>query len=44
MGNPESYLGKTLSWEGKQLASAERTIGSITSTYSFSYDENGLHK
>ena len=42
MGNPESYLGKTLSWEGKQLVSAERTIGSITNMYSFSYDENGL--
>ena len=21
MGNPESYLGRTLSWEGKQLTS-----------------------
>ena len=31
MGNPESYLGKTLSWEGKQLTSV--TDG----THSYSY-------
>ncbi|MBO6060906.1 MAG: hypothetical protein J6P98_02135 [Clostridia bacterium] len=42
MGNPTGYMGLSLSWEGKQLVSAERTIGSITSAYSFSYDENGL--
>ena len=38
MGNPESYLGKTLSWEGKQLTSV--TDG--THSYSYSYNEDGL--
>ena len=34
MGNPTSYLGSTLTWEGKQLT------GVGTTTYA--YDENGL--
>ena len=38
MGNPESYLGKTLSWEGKQLTS----VADGTHSYSYSYNEDGL--
>ena len=38
MGNPESYLGRTLSWEGKQLTAV--TDG--THSYSYSYNEDGL--
>ncbi|MDO4564628.1 MAG: InlB B-repeat-containing protein, partial [Clostridia bacterium] len=38
MGNPTSYLGATLTWEGKQLASS--TVDGMTTTYA--YDENGL--
>lgn len=38
MGNPESYLGKTLSWEGKQLNS----VIDGTHSYSYSYNEDGL--
>ncbi len=34
MGNPTSYLGSSLTWEGKQL----KTVGST----SYAYDENGL--
>ena len=34
MGNPTSYLGQTLTWEGKQLTSAGTTT--------YEYDENGL--
>ena len=34
MGNPTSYDGTTLTWEGKQLSGAGTTT--------FSYDENGL--
>ena len=42
MGNPTSYRGRTLSWEGKQLSSYSWTIGMTTGTYSYYYDENGL--
>ena len=38
MGNPTSYLGWTLTWEGKQLTSV--TDG--THSYSYSYNEDGL--
>ena len=38
MGNPTSYLGKTLAWEGKQLTGITATGQSI----SYAYDENGL--
>jgi YD repeat-containing protein len=38
MGNPTSYLGKTLSWEGKRLTSY--TNGSTSITYA--YNEDGL--
>ena len=38
MGNPTSYLGKTLSWEGKRLISY--TNGSTSITYA--YNEDGL--
>ena len=34
-GNPTSYLGKTLGWEGKRLTS-------IGATATFAYDENGI--
>ena len=34
MGNPTSYLGSSLTWEGKQL----KTVGST----SYAYDESGL--
>ena len=42
MGNPTSYLGKTLTWEGKQLKTAARNVGALTIQYSYEYDENGL--
>ena len=38
MGNPTSYLGKTLTWEGKRLISY--TDGSTSITYA--YNEDGL--
>ena len=38
MGNPTTYLGKTLSWEGKQLTGVSATGQSV----SYAYDENGL--
>ncbi len=38
MGNPASYLRKTLTWEDKQLTSV--TDG--THSYSYSYNEDGL--
>ena len=42
MGNPTSYLGRTLTWHGKQLAQIDLTVGSNQVNYSFAYDENGL--
>ena len=42
MGNPTSYLGRTLTWEGKQLSQIDLTVGSNQVNYSFAYDENGL--
>ena len=42
MGNPTSYLGRTLTWEGKQLKKLETTIGSAAIEFDFDYDENGL--
>ena len=42
MGNPTSYLGKTLTWEGKQLKTISQAIGNTSISYSFEYDENGL--
>ena len=42
MGNPTSYLGKTLTWEGKQLEQVDKIIGDQLIRYSFAYDENGL--
>ena len=38
MGNPTSYLGTTLSWQGKQLT----TYVGNSKTISFSYNEDGL--
>ena len=38
MGNPTSYLGKSLSWQGKQLTSYSGNGYSI----SYSYNEDGL--
>ena len=42
MGNPTSYLGKTLTWEGKQLTQTEFTTAGILQRYTYEYDENGL--
>ena len=42
MGNPTSYLGKTLSWEGKKLAKTEFGSGTSYYYYEYKYDENGL--
>ena len=42
MGNPESYLGKTLSWEGKQLKQASMTVAGANISLNYDYDENGL--
>ena len=42
MGNPTSYLGRTLTWHGKQLSQIDLTVGSNQVNYSFAYDENGL--
>ncbi len=39
MGNPESYLGKTLSWEGKQLVSV---VGARPNSSTYVYNEDGL--
>ena len=39
MGNPESYLGKTLSWEGKQLVSV---AGERPNSSTYVYNEDGL--
>ncbi|MDE5974801.1 MAG: wall-associated protein, partial [Eubacterium sp.] len=38
IGNPTSYLGNTLSWQGRQLAS----ISNDNLNASYSYDANGL--
>jgi len=38
MGNPTSYLGKTLTWEGKQLTGYSHGSTSI----SYAYNEDGL--
>lgn len=38
MGNPKSYLGKTLSWEGKQLTGYANGNDSV----SYIYNEDGL--
>ena len=42
MGNPTTYLGKTLSWEGKQLTGVTSGTGSSANTIAYAYDENGL--
>ena len=42
MGNPGSYLGWDLSWEGKQLTEAERIVGTSSAVLSYSYNEDGL--
>ena len=44
MGNPTSYLGKTLVWEGKRLTSLTipGTNTSRPTTYSYAYNEDGL--
>ena len=39
-GNPTSYLGKTLSWQGRKLTSL--VSGGVTK--SFTYDANGIRK
>lgn len=38
IGNPTSYLGATLTWEGRQLKSYENDEYNIT----YKYDENGM--
>ncbi len=42
MGNPTSYLGKALSWQGKQLTGVTSGTGSGATTIAYAYDENGL--
>ena len=42
MGNPTSYLGKTLSWEGKQLKTYSIAFDTMTMAFDYRYDENGL--
>ncbi len=42
MGNPTSYLGKTLSWEGKQLKQVNMTVAGANVQLQYDYDENGL--
>lgn len=42
MGNPTSYRGFNLAWEGKQLSSYSRMIGSQTIACAYSYNEDGL--
>lgn len=39
MGNPTSYLGKQLSWEGKQLVSV---VGARPNSSTYVYNEDGL--
>ncbi len=38
IGNPTSYLGATLTWEGRQLTSYSKD----DNTYNYEYDENGM--
>lgn len=38
IGNPTSYLGSTLSWQGRQLASVSKD----NKNTSYTYDANGL--
>lgn len=38
IGNPTSYLGATLTWEGRQLIS----YSNAENTFSYEYDENGM--
>ena len=42
MGNPTSYLRKTLTWEGKQLTQLSMTIAGANVSLNYDYDENGL--
>ena len=42
MGNPTSYRGQTLSWEGKQLTQVLRGSGTSGMSWTYTYDENGL--
>ena len=44
MGNPTSYLGAALTWEGKRLVNADYSslIGGRTGHYAYSYNEDGL--
>ncbi len=38
IGNPTSYLGATLTWEGRQLTS----YSNDEHTFNYEYDENGM--
>ena len=38
IGNPTSYLGATLTWEGRQLTS----YSNAENTFNYEYDENGM--
>ena len=45
MGNPGSYMGADLTWEGKQLtrySKIEYGIGGRSTVVSYDYDQNGL--
>ena len=42
MGDPTSYRGFALTWEGKQLTECERPFVGTVAEYFYSYDENGL--
>ena len=42
MGDPTSYRGFALTWEGKQLTKCERPFVGTVAEYFYSYDENGL--
>ena len=42
MGNPTSYLRKTLTWEGKQPTQLSMTIAGANVSLNYDYDENGL--
>ena len=46
MGNPTSYRGKNLTWEGKQLVEHKTVsyVGGSALTISFTYDENGIRQ
>ena len=46
MGNPVNYMGRTMTWEGKQLVGHETVsyAGGPVSTVTYTYDEDGLRQ